>query len=193
MIKNLALGTVLGAIILFVWSAIAWMFIPWPGQPMRSFTNEQAVVDAMKANAPQSGNYLVPNEPKRTAGMTDEQYNAAMKAAEDRMNTGPMIFAAVRLEPVSMARAMIMGFIIDLLAVLVGCNLLLQTDRLSYKGRVLFVAALGFLIFAAAHLNDANWWGFSTAYTMMQLGAVFIGWLLAGLVMAKFVRGKTAV
>jgi hypothetical protein len=55
------------------------------------------------------------------------------------------------------------------------------------------VAGLGLLIFAAAHLNDWNWWGFSTAYTLMQLGAVFIGWLLAGLVMAKFVRGKTAV
>jgi hypothetical protein len=193
MIKNLALGTILGAIVLFVWSAIAWMFIPWPGEPMRSFTNEQAVVDAMKANAPQSGNYLLPNEPKRTPGMTDEQYNAAMKAAEDRMNNGPMVFAAIRLGPVSMAKAMIVGFVIDLVAVFLGCVLLLQTDRLTYKGRVAFVAGLGLLIFAATHLNDWNWWGFSTAYTLMQLGAVFIGWLLAGLLMAKFVRGKTAV
>jgi hypothetical protein len=28
---------------------------------------------------------------------------------------------------------------------------------------------------------------------MMQLGALVIGWVFAGLVMAKFVRGKTAV
>jgi len=193
MIKNLALATVLGAIVLFIWSALAWMIIPWPGEPMRSFTNEQAVVDAIKANAPQSGNYLLPNEVKRTPGMTDEQYNAAMKTAGDRMSTGPMVFAAVRLDGVSMTKPMIVGFITDVLAVFLGCVLLRQTDRLTYKGRVAFVAGLGLLIFAAAHLNDWNWWGFSTPYTLMQLGAVFIGWLLAGLVMAKFVRGKTAV
>ena len=193
MIKNLALGTVLGAIVLFVWSAITWMFIPWPGEPMRSFTNEQAIVDAIKANAPQSGNYLLPNEVKKTPGMTDEQYNAAIKAAGDRMNTGPMVFAAIRLGPVSMVKAMVVGFITDLVAVFLGCVLLLQTDRLTYKGRVAFVAGLGLLIFAAAHLNDWNWWGFSAAYTLVQLGGVFIGWLLAGLLMAKFVRGKTAV
>ncbi len=36
--KQLALGSILGAIVLFVWSAIAWMLIPWPGEPLRSFT-----------------------------------------------------------------------------------------------------------------------------------------------------------
>ena len=31
MSKQLILGTVLGGIVLFVWGAIAWMFIPWSG------------------------------------------------------------------------------------------------------------------------------------------------------------------
>ncbi len=44
MTKQLALGSILGAIVLFVWSAIAWMLIPWPGEPLRSFTNEDAVI-----------------------------------------------------------------------------------------------------------------------------------------------------
>ncbi len=30
--KQLALGSILGAAVLFVWSAIAWMAIPWPLQ-----------------------------------------------------------------------------------------------------------------------------------------------------------------
>ena len=193
MIKNIALGTILGAIVLFVWSAIAWMIIPWPGDPLQAFANEEAMAAAVKANAPQSGNYILPNEPRRTPGMTDEQYNAAMKAAEDRMNNGPMIFAAVRLGPISMARALILGFISDLITVFIACLLLLQTDRLSYRGRVAFVAGLGLLIFVATHLDEWNWWGFSSAYTLMQFGAVVIGWILTGLVMSRFVRGKTAV
>lgn len=54
--KHLALGSVLGAIVLFVWSAIAWELIPWPGTPLRTFKNEDAVTQTIVANAPQSGN-----------------------------------------------------------------------------------------------------------------------------------------
>src|SRR3989442_8569046 len=98
--KQLVLGSVLGAIVLFVWSAIAWMLIPWPGEPLRTFTNEDAVAQAIKANVPRSGNYLLPNEPKRTPGMTNEQYQKMEQEAADRMSRGPVIFAAVRLEPI---------------------------------------------------------------------------------------------
>lgn len=193
MIKQLVFGTILGAIVLFVWSALAWMVIPWPGEPLQHFANEEAMATAIKANAPRSGNYILPNEPQRGPGMTEEQYQKAMKDAEDRMNNGPMIFAAVRLGPMSIAKAMIAGFITDVIAVLIGCLLLLQTDRLSYRGRVAFVAGLGLLIFVAGHLDEWNWWGFSNAYTLMQFGAVVIGWILVGLVASIFVRGKTAV
>jgi len=193
MIKQIALGAVLGAIVLFIWSALAWMIIPWPGEPLRHFTSEDAIVAAIKANAPRSGNYLIPNEPQRLPGMTEEQYQKATKDAEDRMNNGPMVFAAVRLEPVSMAKAMVVGFLTNIITVFFACVLLLQTDRLSYRGRVLFVAGLGLLIFLGGHVDEWNWWGFSNAYMMMQLGALVIGWILSGLVIAKFVRGKTAV
>jgi len=193
MTKQLVLGTVLGGIVLFVWSALAWMIIPWPGEPLRSFTNEEAVVTAIKANAPRSGNYLVPNEVKRTPGMTDEQFTKATRDAESRMSQGPAIFAAIRLEPIgSMSKYMIIGFITDLIAVLVAGVLLLQTGGLSYGARVGFVAGLGLLIFVGGHMDEWNWWGFSNAYIAMQFGVIIIGWILTGLVLAKFVRGKTA-
>src|SRR5438034_9768601 len=105
MAKQLALGSILGAIILFVWSAIAWMVIPWPGDPLRSFTNEDAVLQAIKDNASRSGTYIAPNMPKRTPGMTDQQYNAAMQAVQEKMGRGPFVFVSVRLEPfTSMAK-----------------------------------------------------------------------------------------
>lgn len=44
MIKQLALGTVLGAMAFFVWNALAWMIIPWPGEPLQHFTSEDAIV-----------------------------------------------------------------------------------------------------------------------------------------------------
>src|SRR5229473_8583619 len=128
MIKQLALGTILGGIILFVWSFIAWTFIRWPGEPLLSFTNDEAVVTAIKANAPRSGNYLLPNEVKRAPGMTDDQYKAAQQVAMEKMSRGPVVFAAVRLEPFgSMAKPLVIKFVALLVVALLASVLLAQT------------------------------------------------------------------
>src|ERR1700720_3647244 len=186
--KQLALGSVLGAIVLFVWSASAWMLVPWPGEPLRTFTNDEAVAQAIKANAPRSGNYLLPNEPKRTPGMTDQQYKATEQAAQERMARGPIVFASVRLEPFgSMGKALVIKFLTQLIVVLIATILVLQAGALSYSGRVGFFTAIGIIIFVGANVDEWNWWGFSNAYTVMQLGVILIGWFLAGLVVAKFV------
>ena len=194
MVKQLVLGTILGGIVLFVWSFIAWTFVPWPGEPLLSFTNDEAVVAAIKANAARSGNYLLPNEVKRTAGMTDEQYKAAQQAAMDKMSRGPIIFAAIRLEPFgSMVKPLVIKFITQLVAAFLASFLLLQTNGLSYAIRILFVTILGLIIFVGANVDEWNWWGFSNAYTAMQIGVTLIGWFLAAFAIAAFVRGKSYV
>jgi hypothetical protein len=191
MIKRLLLGTILGAVVLFFWSALAWMVIPWPGEPLRGFANEEATLQAIKANVPRSGVYLMPMEVKRTPGMTDEQYQKAMQDANNRMLQGPMIFASVRLEPMgSITKFFVIGFITQMVAAFLGTFLLLQTSGLSYAARVTFVTVLGVLIFVGGHLDEWNWWGFSNAYIGMQLGSIVIGWLLAGLLISALVRGK---
>jgi hypothetical protein len=193
MAKQLALGSILGAIILFVWSAIAWMLIPWPGEPLRSFSNEDAVLQAIKENASRSGTYIVPNLPKRTPGMTDQQYNAAVQAVQEKMGRSPFVFVSVRLEPfTSMAKPLVIQFFTQLIVALLATFLLLQTSGLSYKSRIIFLTVIGVIIFVGGHVDEWNWWGFSNAYMLMQLGAIVIGWFLASLVMAKFVTGKPA-
>ena len=193
MTKQLVLGSVTGAVILFLWSFIAWMFIPWPGEPLHSFSSEDAIIAAIKANAPRSGNYLLPNEVKRTAGMSEEQYQQAMQAAMNRMMQGPVIFAAVRLEPFgSMTKALVIKFVTLLVAAFLASFLLLQTNGLAYIKRVVFLTIPALLIFLGTNADEWNWWGFSNAYTAMQLSIHVVGWFMAGLVMAVFVRGKMA-
>lgn len=184
------LGAVLGAIILFVWSAISWMIVPWPGEPLQSFTNEDAVIEAVKANAPRPGNYIAPNEPKRAPGTSDEQHTAAQQAAMEKMMHGPAVFVAVRLGPFGMGKPLIIQFFVQLAAALIATFLLLQTCGLSYGKRILFVTALGVLIFLAAHVPEWNWWGFGGAYLLMEFGTLVIGWFLASLVIAFFAKGK---
>ena len=191
MTKQLVFGTILGAIVLFVWGALAWTLVPWPGDPIKMFTDEAAVAQAITANAPRSGNYLLPNMPRRTPGMTDQQYAAASKAMEERMSHGPIVFAAVRLEPfTSMTKPLLTNFVNQLLLALLASVLLSQTRGLSYGARIGFVTALGVLIFLGGHVDEWIWWSFGNTYMLMQMGALIIGWFLAALVIGKFVRGK---
>lgn len=191
--KQLALGSVLGAVVLFMWSAIAWMLIPWPGEPLRSYTNEEAMAQAFTANAPRSGNYILPNLPKRTPGMTDQQFAALEKSMADRWGRGPIIFAAVRLEPFgSFGVALVKQFLTQFVLALLATLLLLQTSGLARGARIAFVAAFGLIIFVGGHVDEWTWWSFSNAYMLMQFGAIVMGWLLASLVISTFVRGKMA-
>lgn len=183
--KQLLLGSILGAIVLFVWSFLAWMIIPWPGEPLRGFTNEDAVEQAIKAGTPQSGNYILPNPHK--PGSTAEQQNALA----EKMMRGPMMFASIRLEPMrSFPMLLLCQFLTQFTVALIITFLLLQTCGRSYGQRVLFVALCGVLIFVGGKVDEWIWWSFSTPYLMMEFGAIVIGSILAGLVIAKFVKGK---
>jgi hypothetical protein len=185
MVKQLILGAVLGAIVLFLWSALAWMIIPWPGTPLRAFKNEDAMTQAIVANTPQSGTYLLPNPDQK--GMSSEQQQKAM----ERMAKGPIVFASVRLEPfTSMGKPLALQFLTQVLVALLGTFLLLHTGGLSYRGRVVFLTAVGLIIFVGGHLDEWNWWSFSNAYIAMQMGVIVIGWFLASLVMSAVVRER---
>ena len=187
MAKQLAIGTILGGIVLFFWSFIAWTFIPWPGQPLKTFTNEAAVEQAIVSNASGSGNYILPNPHKPGASAEQEQ------ASAEKMMRGPMVFASVRLEPMRPVPVLlIVQLVIQFLSALIVTFLLLKTCGLSYGQRVVFVAICGILIFVGGKLDEWVWWSFSSAYLMMEFGAIVIGWILAALVIAKFVKGKPA-
>ena len=45
---------ILGGLILFVWSMISWMVIPWHTKTLHSFTSETAITQSIQANAPQA-------------------------------------------------------------------------------------------------------------------------------------------
>ena len=187
MAKQLILSSVLGGIVLFVWSFIAWTFIPWPGEPIRSFTNEGAVEQAVVSNAPVSGIYILPNPHKK--GVTPEQQTAA----EEKLMRGPMVFASVRLGAMRpFPVLLITQLLVYIISALIVTFLLLKTVGLSYGKRVVFVLLCGILIFLGGKMDQWVWWSFSTAYVLIELAVIVVGWILAGLVIGKFARGRTA-
>jgi lipoprotein signal peptidase len=70
--------------------------------------------------------------------------------------------------------------------------LLLQTTGLSYARRVAFLAVIGLAASVIVDLPNWNWWGFSGAYTVVNVADSMLTWLVAGLVISKVVKPANA-
>ena len=185
MIKSLVLGAVLGGITAFLWSFISWELLPWHEKQLRSFQNEDEVLAVIASHAPQSGNYLLPTGPSEE-GLSADQKKAAEEIRMQKMQKGPLMFAAIRKEGFgSFPKALIAQVVYQMLAALLLTWMLLQTSGLSYARRVAFLAVAGLAASVIADLPNWNWWGYSGTYTAVNLIDYTLTWLLAGLVIAK--------
>lgn len=184
--KKLLLAAVVGGIVLFVWGAVSHSLLPFYNSSFHRFTDESAVTRAIEANAPRSGMYFMPYEPQRTEGMTDEQYNAAVEEVYQRISDGPFILAAVRIGPMAPFWQVLL---IELLTGMVSCFLvgwlLLKTKPMSLGNKLLFIQGVLFAIFFAVNVSHWAWYEFSTAFTLAELFDQVVGWVLAGLVIAR--------
>jgi hypothetical protein len=192
MTKSLILGTILGGLAAFVWSSISWEVIGWHERTMVAFHNEDEVSAVIASHAGQDGTFILPSMPP-TAGMTPEQKRAALAAVMQKMRAGPIMVAAVRRGGFgSYGR----GLIVQLLSLMAAAFLLtwlvLQTSGLSYARRVTFLAVIGLLASVIVDLPNWNWWGFSGAYTAVNLADSMLTWLVAGLVIAKVAKPAQA-
>jgi len=185
MVKSLALGAILGGITAFLWSFISWSVLPWHEKQLHSFQNEDEVSAVIASHAPQSGNYLLPTGPSQES-MNSDQKKAAEEIRMQKMQKGPLVFAAIRKEGfASFPKTLITQLVCQMFAALLLTWMLLQTTGLSYARRVAFLAIVGLAASVIADLPNWNWWAFSGAYTAVNLVDYTLTWLLAGLVIAK--------
>jgi len=185
MTKSLILGTIFGGLVAFVWSSISWELIGWHEKTMVAFQNEDEVSAVIASHASQDGTYLLPSGPP-TAGMTAEQKKSALAATMQKMQAGPIMVAAVRRGGFgSYGRGLIIQLLSLMAAAFLLTWLLLQTTGLSYARKVAFLAIAGLAASVIVDLPNWNWWGFSGAYTAVNLADSMLTWLVAGLVIAK--------
>ena len=180
--KSVLLGAVLGGVILFAWSAISWMVLPWHNASFRKFDQEKVVEVVLESNALQKGIYLLPSA---MVGTPEEK-----KEAHERAEIGP--FAFVVMSPKgwgSMPLHMLGGLAIQILGAGLVTTLLvaIKKPKTSYLEKLGFVLLFSLAAAVVCHLPYLNWWGFSLEFTLLAFVDLFIGWLLAGLVIAKLV------
>lgn len=192
MLKSLVLGTILGGLAAFIWSSISWEVLPWHEKALLTFQNDEEVSPVITSHTAKSGVYLLPGGPSKE-GMTSEQKKAAQATLMAKMQKGPVMFAAIRREGFG---SYTQGLVIQLLSLMAAAFLLtwlaLQTSGLSYGKRVLFLGIAGLAAGVITELPNWNWWGFSGLYTAVMIADATLTWLIAGLVIAKVCKPRTA-
>ena len=185
MFKRLILGAILGGITAFLWSFVSWSVLPWHERTLHSFQNEDEVSAVISSHAAISGNYILPTGPSQQ-GLSAEQKKAAEEIRTQKMQKGPLMFAAIRKEGFgSFPKVLVTQLLCQTFAALLLTWMLLQTGGLSYARRVAFIAVAGLVASVIADLPNWNWWGYSGEYVSVNLVDYTVTWLLAGLAIAK--------
>jgi len=176
--KALIKGTVLGAVIVFIWMMISWMVFPWHCTVMNTFTDEDKVSSVIMENTLKDGIYVLPN--------ICESANEHTQA----MKKGPVMFASIQrygFDVNSMA-PYILSLIIQLIGAFLITYLLLLSKDMGYWKGVWFITLFGLTIGVLGLLPNWNWWGYSIGYVGLGILDLVIAWFLAGLAISAVAK-----
>ena len=184
--NKLILAAVLGGFAMFVWGGLTHMALPIYNGALQQFTNEDAVTQAILANAPTSVTYFLPYEISSPAGASEEQKGAAAKKMEERMLKGPQVFAFIRVgEFGSFPAKLLVELVTDIVAVFLLGWLGVRLGVTSTRDRMISVIVVGLLVVLSDTMSQWNWYSAGFAFTLAETIDRVGGWLAAGLVMAK--------
>lgn len=181
--KRIVIAGVVGGLIVFVWSFVAHMVLPLGEIGFDSLPNDEPVVSALQASVPESGLYFFPGFPNHRDATAEEE-----AAFMERVRRGPwglVVYNAEGAEAMSPGQ-LLNEFLTGTIAALIAAWVLGLVGG-GYGRRALLVAMLGLFGFASIMLSYWNWYGFPTDYVLANGVTEVVGWLLAGLAMAKIV------
>jgi hypothetical protein len=183
--KKFLLAPALAALAVFFWGFLYWGLPPLlPYKALGSVADPSATALAIGKLFPTSGAYLIPSP-----------LDGSEKMAELSLR-GPMVEVHITKEPLTptmQAQGMALGFV-HMFAVCLLLTIILSTLAKAFvcwTCRVKFCAAIGLLV-ATCDLGQAIWWHHSLGWTLSQSIYDFMMYVIAGLVLAKFVTPKVS-
>lgn len=184
---RIAIAALIGAIVMFVWQALAHMVLPIGMMGFRQPANEDVVLQAVTTGLPTPGIYYLPSiDP---AKMGDE---AATKAWADKAAKNPYVWAVVNTptqDAMSMGPQLTKQFITNFLAALLAAFVLGATAW-TFGLRVVGALAFGLFGWLSNLVPQMTWYRFPSDFIVGGLLEQGIGWLLAGVGIAWWLSRK---
>jgi hypothetical protein len=190
MTKKILLAGVLGGILMFLWEGFAHEVLPLGEAGISALDNEAALVAVVKDTVKRPGFYIFPGGEMLQPGLTGAHKEEVMKKAMEQWRAGPTGIMIVHPEgseadsPMQLVRQCLLDIGVTLLAAL----LLSMASLSSFGARLLFVSLIGLVPTLNSELPYWNWYGFPSTYVFAQGFVHLMGFVLAGLVVAKLMK-----
>src|SRR6185369_7894153 len=162
-------GAAVGAVIVFIVQSVSWMALPFHRWTIREFKDAAPIVQAVEANAPGSGVYIVANDPKGQKAPTD-----------------PFLFVSYRKEGWgSMGVSMALDFMLLMLGAFLWTWILGKIPGLKLKDAALYGCFFGLAVGALGAMPNTVWWKFSCPFSLMYVADSTVAWTIASLALSR--------
>lgn len=180
--KKWIIGSLVGAIIIFAWQAASWMFLGTHAAEEKYIPAQDQVLSALNAANLEEGMYMVPNVTPGTS-MNDKQN--LMKLNEGKPWAWILYTKSMN---VSMTTPMIMGFITDLVLVILLISILVRGGLPGFLGIFTGAIAVGVFTFLWGPYTQHTWYGTPWSVIQGYLVDAVVAWGLCGLWLAYWLR-----
>lgn len=184
--KKILIAGIVGGLIVFAWGALSHLVLQIGTMGVEALPNEDASLAALRESTRESGVYFIPG-----ADMSKEMTPEEEAAWNAKFATGPtgllvLHYPAPGEQPMGASKLLI-GVLGDILAALLLAYVLARLPG-TYGSRVLCAVGIAVFAWLSVSVPYWNWYHFSTAFTVSEAIDQVIGWLLAGLAMAKIAK-----
>jgi hypothetical protein len=189
---RLIIAGVAGGIAMFVWTGLAHTVLGLGSMGMSVMTNEEPARTALQtATGDKDGMYFFPG---MDAHAKDK--SAEMKAWAEKAKSGPsglVIYHPAGHNTEMNPTTLVEEGVKEIVTTLLAAFLLTLTGLTLFWSRAGFVAVIGLIATMTTNLSYLIWYGFPTTYTLACMLTEFVGYAVAGLVIAALLRPRLRV
>lgn len=188
--KKFIIGSLVGAVIIFVYSSLSWMMSPVHMHSFHYTPKQDSIMKVLNNSGLSEGMYMMPTLDNRNAGAFDSKYrDEEEKYMKENMGKP---FAMILYSPGKNMNAcqFIWGFLFNLFAVVFALVIFVMAkDKLTtFFMRWWLFIVIGFIVALNSYLLEWNWMYFPWHYIKGMLIDVFVEWALCGAWLAWYLR-----
>ncbi len=199
--RQIILGGFVCMVLVTGWQWLSLSFMPWHRDVLQRISEEDRVVDVLKERTGRTGVYIFPAPPPPLTGLpTPEQVDAhdtALQAYADQRRTGAvgtLFYHHAGVQTNIFSRIQHLLAVNMLTAAAAGIILYMSLGMAKlYWQRAAVVVMLSVFGGLAAYGPLLIWHEFPLHYVLTLGWDLFLGWLIAGLVLAAMIRPDTAL
>ena len=180
--KKWIVGSLVGAILVFAWQAASWMFLGIHSNEMKYTPAQDQLLTTLSTSLPEDGKYFLPTH---KPGATTAEMEADMKNMEGKPWAWVMYGKSWSN---NMTTSMIMGFVIDIILVVLLISILVRGGLPNFTGILTGAMAVGVFSFLWGPYMEHNWYNVPWSAIQGHLIDAIVAWGLCGLWLGWWLR-----